>query len=120
MNLISPDPIYRAITCLLSEIERISIVDPTETETSTPLPAERLERLAKALSVKLKVLSEIEALNCKVEDQNKSQKYLNYEDLPPPSPEDRKRIIAKIRLLYDRVNAGEEIPDFDAGTSETS
>lgn len=116
MNPISPDPIYHAITCLLSEIEHISILD-LDPATKASLPAERLERLAKTLSVNLKVLSEIEALNCKVEDKNKSQKYLNYEDLPPPRPEDRAKIIAKIRLLYDRVNAGEEISDFDAGTS---
>ena len=30
---------------------------------------------------------------------------LNYEDLPPPSVEDREKIIAKIRVLYDKVNA---------------
>ena len=30
---------------------------------------------------------------------------LNYEDLPPPSVEDREKIIAKFRVLYDQVNA---------------
>lgn len=30
---------------------------------------------------------------------------LSYADLPPPSPQEREELIARIKALYDRVNA---------------
>ena len=34
--------------------------------------------------------------------------YTAYEDLPPPSPEDREKLIKRLRDLYDRINAHED------------
>ncbi|WP_156811899.1 hypothetical protein [Robiginitomaculum antarcticum] len=41
-------------------------------------------------------------------------KYLAYEDLPPPSPEDRQRFIGRLLELTDRIEAGRPVPDYAA------
>ncbi len=110
MTPLDPHPLNQAISYLLREIDRLSTLEISG-EPQFTLPTEKLERLARALSVKLKTLSEIENYNRKIKDDTLAEKYLDYEDLPPPSPEDRDRLIARIRLLYDRVNAEEEISE---------
>jgi|GEM_PF-4207561 len=116
MKTLNPEPIYCAVERLLDEIECQTIARDDASDAFEFSP-DKLDRLAKTLTVQLKALSDLQAYNRKVEDENKSQKYLDYEDLPPPSPEDRDRLIARIRLLYNRVNAEEEISEIDEDPS---
>lgn len=113
MTAINPDPINMAVARLLEDIEILS----ASAEGYAP---EKMERMARALSAQLKAIAEIETHNRRIVQQDEEKNYLAYEDLPPPSPEDRDRILARVRLLYDRVTAGDDVSDISANPASPS
>lgn len=106
MTHISPDPVSRAIERLISEIGIFA--DDREAE----IKPDQLERLARAISVHLKAVQDIDAHNLREAQQDEDKKYTRYEDLPPPNPAERERLISRIRHHYDYVNAGDKAPKF--------
>lgn len=98
-------PLIKALNRHLDEIEQISA------HHDDPLEPERHERLARSMLAHIKVLEALMSFNNTQINHDKRTEYLSYDDLPPPEPEDRDRIIAKIQLLYDRVNAAGEVSD---------
>lgn len=108
MKLIDPEPLTLSVERLLIAIEDLS----GDTKTIAP---DKLERHARAISIHLKAISDISAHNARIQSEQASQKYLSYEDLPPPPPEDRARIIARLQALYDHVNAGGDVGEDDEG-----
>jgi len=103
MNYIDPEPLDHAIAQTLARIDEISS-DPEK------LSPDKLERLSRAISLQIKAISDIEAHNERARKQAEEKTYLNYEDLPPPSPKDRDKLLQRIQLLYDRVNAAGKVP----------
>jgi len=113
VKYIDPDPLDDAVERLLAEMQALSR-DP---ECVVP---DKLERLAKAVSIHLKAINDVNAHNGRVAKADEDKKYLSYEDLPPPTPEERARLIDRVQLLYDRVNAGQpvsDLPENDPGPS---
>lgn len=102
MTFIDPAPLERTITSLLEQLEAI----PTDVDQSAP---EKYEKLAKAISVQMKAVQDIYAYNQRASEQTEHMKYLNYDNLPPPSPEERARFIKRLTRLYNRINDNEEI-----------
>ncbi len=97
--------IPQALERFLDNIDQLTAGDTTE------LDLVRLDQLARTFSVYLKAAHDFDAHSRLVAEATTQQKYTRYEDLPPPSAADRARLIARLRALYDKVNAGEEIPD---------
>lgn len=114
MKYIDPEPLDMACARLLEEIARLS---SPESETFAP---DRMERLAKSLTHQLKAMADIDMHNKHVRAQQATENYLHYEDLPPPPPEDRERLIQRLEILYNRINAAtefSEIPEQPASPS---
>jgi len=112
MKHISPDPLSRAIERLVSEIGIFA--DDEEAD----IKPEQLERFARAISVQLKALHDIEDNNLQAAKHDEDKKYLSYEDLPPPNPEERARFRLRLDSLIRQIEAGDEIPDFDEASGK--
>ena len=113
MNYIDPEPLDHAITRTLARIDEISS-DPEN------LSPDKLERLSRAISLQIKAIVDIEAHNDRARKQAEEKTYLNYEDLPPPSPKDRDKLLQRIQLLYDRVNAAGKVSPISGEPAEPS
>jgi hypothetical protein len=90
------------------------IMDTMSVMTDDPegeVSPERFERFARTISLQIKTMGDITAHNSRVSKSEDKEKYLSYEDLPPPSPEERERIIARLMERYRRVNDSGEIPE---------
>jgi len=75
-------------------------------------PPEKFEKLARAVSAQLKALRDIEARNADLQESADATRYTRYEDMPPPSPEDRARFIRRFERLYGQVTGpGETAED---------
>jgi len=96
MTFIDPAPLTRTITRLLEHIEAM----PMDAE----MRLEQYDKFAKAVILQMKAVQDITAYNQQTATQDTQTKYLNYDDLPPPSPEDRTRFIKRLTRLYDRLN----------------
>jgi len=90
---------------LLAEMERLT----QDVETGGTLKPSEFERLAKAISTHLKAVDDVNTHRDRVAKQNKLQAYTAYEDLPPPSPEERVRIIERLQKLYASIDLGAAI-----------
>lgn len=112
MKFIDPEPLDMAAQRILVEIENLS----ADAGDFTP---DKLDRMARALTAQLKAIADIETHNGRVQKQDEEKNYLSYDDLPPPSPEERKRIIARVRLLYDRVTVGDGTSDISEHASRS-
>jgi hypothetical protein len=110
MTFIDPAPLERAIGHMVEQMNAY----PADVD---EMPLEACEKLAKAISVHVKAVQDITAHNARCAAQEDDKKYLSYENLPPPSPEERARFIKRLTHLYNRLNAGREIPSPDTGTS---
>ncbi|WP_017930140.1 hypothetical protein [Robiginitomaculum antarcticum] len=97
--------INRAIARLTDTLGQMA--DDLETE---PQP-ERMDKLARAISAQLKAHADLTVHNDRAAKACEQQKYTAYEDLPPPSPEDRKRFIERLLIIVDKIEAGQPVPD---------
>ncbi len=69
------------------------------------------EKKARAISVLLKTNGDIAGHNEAVIQLEDKEKYLSYEDLPPPPPEERDRIITRLVEQFRNINDTEKIPE---------
>lgn len=106
MKFIDPAPLERTIAGLLEQLEAL----PIAPDQGVP---DKYEKLAKAISVQMKAVQDIYAYNQRASEHTEQTKYLNYDNLPPPSPEDRARFIKRLTRLYNRINDGGEISSAD-------
>mgnify|MGYP000040806475 CR=1 FL=1 len=95
----------KAIACLLEQIGHL--ID----EADGDIPTERMDKLAKSISVHLKAHADTTAHNRNLAARETAKKYTRYEDLPPLSPEDRERFKARFLDLISRLQAGKYVPD---------
>ncbi|WP_409433475.1 hypothetical protein ACJ3XI_02925 [Litorimonas sp. RW-G-Af-16] len=100
---ISDQPLQDALTHLLAQIAALS------NDAAGP-PAE-MERLAKSVSAHLKSISDIQSHNERVAAHRFESQYTRYEDIPPPSPADRARFVARLQKLYAEVLSDADIED---------
>ena len=97
MTFIDPAPLERTIAHLLAQLDAVSSGE------DEPAP-DRYEKLARAISVQMKALQDLYAHNQRCAAQEERSEYLDYDDLPPPNPEQRTQFIERLMLLYDRFN----------------
>lgn len=116
MKHIDSTPLHRALSVMAAEIGRITdSFDPAgglDDKAGLNLPVAQLERYARAMAAHIKVIAEIEAHNRQVAANSDSEKYTAYEDLPPPNPDERQRVIQRVLALAARFETG-------AGLSKT-
>jgi len=111
MTFIDPAPLEGVITSLLEQMTD-NMKAPDNAQDVVKL-LERSERLAKAISVHVKAVQDITAHNARYVAQEDEDIYLNYDDLPPPNPEDRARFIKRLKHLYACLNAEGTVPNPD-------
>lgn len=80
-----------------------------------PTP-DRLEKMAKSVTAQLKAIADIEQHNLRARQFGLDKEYTRYEDLPPPSPEERSRIAARFKEVVGQLAAGLDVPDHPAQT----
>lgn len=85
MTEFSLTPLRNSVANLLAEIE-------AHTFRPGDLDPGRLDRLARAIQSQLKTLETLEARALR-EAEQKRQAYTCFEDLPPPPPEERARMV---------------------------
>ena len=112
MTIIDPAPLERTIRRLLEQLE----ADESQLSELSP---DQYEKLARAINVQMKAVQEIYAHNQRIAAQEKQNEYLNYDDLPPPSPEQQAQFIERLMRLYHRLNGTGKIPQAngDAGAA---
>ena len=106
MTFIDPAPLQRTIAHLLAQLDAIS------SSGGEPAP-EKHEKLARAINVQMKALQEINAHNQRCAAQEDQSEYLDYDELPPPNPEQRTQFIERLMRLYHRLNESGEISQAD-------
>lgn len=97
MPPIPPDPLIQAIARVMADINLLTDKD------SLTIEPQKLDGLARSISTHLKALDDLNSYNRKAAKEAEDQKYLSYEDLPPPSPEDRKRFYIRLKSLIRDV-----------------
>jgi len=107
MIIIDPAPLEQAIAALLLRVEALPRCE------DEALPAD-YEKLAKAITVQMKAVQDIYAHNQRVSEVEEQTKYLNYDELPPPSPEERAQFIKRLTHLYHRLNERSAISGSDS------
>jgi len=105
MTFIDPAPLERTIRHMLDEMAKLSVT------IDDMLILDKSEKLAKAISIHVKTVQDITAYNARCAAQEDDGKYLDYENLPPPNPEDRARFIKRLTHLYHRLNANGDVPN---------
>ena len=99
MQHIPPDPLGDTIYKLLGQLA------------APDMTAGEAEKLARAISVQFKALHDIEAHNQKIAQKGGNEKYLSYEDLPPPTPEERARFRDRLEHLIAKIEVERPISD---------
>jgi len=100
MTLIPSGPLKQAIIRLMDEINLMTDKDAID------IKPQKLDGFARTISTHLKALSDLDAYNHKTAQDAENQKYTSYEDLPPPSPADRKRFYKRLKSLIRDVEDG--------------
>lgn len=95
----------RAITYQLGQLDQC--LDRVDDED----PAPHMDRIAKSILLLLKTHADAAAHFKDVAAQELDTKYTKYEDIPPPSPEDRERFKARFLDLIDKLRSGQVVPD---------
>jgi len=90
---------------LLAEVERLT----QEVKAGAAVKPAEFERLAKAISTHLKAVDDVATHRARIAAEERAQQYTDYEDLPPPSPEARARIIKRLQKLYASIDLGAAI-----------
>ena len=102
MTFIDPAPLERTIAHLLAQLDAVSSGE------DEPAP-DRYEKLARAISVQMKALQDLYAHNQRCAAQEEASEYLDYDNLPPPSPEQRTQFIERLMYLYHKLNGAEDV-----------
>ena len=102
MTPIASAPLTQSIERLLCDSNLLTDADALE------IYPQKLDALARSISTHLKALSDLDAYNRKAAQDADNQKYTSYEDLPPPSPADRKRFYIRLQSLVNEINDGGE------------
>ena len=97
---ISEKILQLGLKTLLDEMERLS----QEAKADGVVKTVEFERLAKAISTHLKTIDDVNAHQDRAAAAAKLQQYTAYEDLPPPSPAERARIIKRLQKLYASID----------------
>ena len=108
MSTIDPTPLLQSSLYLLRHIETHAI-DEGEVE---PI---LYEKIARAISVQLKAVQDIDVFNQRRNENESLTKNLNYENLPAPRDDERERFIERLTHLYNRINGTAEICSSDSG-----
>ena len=87
---------------MLAQLDALSL------DEGEPAP-DRYEKLARAISVQMKAVQDIYAHNQRCAAQEEASEYLDYDDLPPPSPEQRTQFIERLMHLYHKLNGAEDL-----------
>jgi hypothetical protein len=115
MKHIDSDPLHRALSVMAAEIGRLADnFDPAgglDDKAGLNLPVAQLERYARAMAAHIKVIAEIETHNRQVAVNSDSEKYIAYEDLPPPNPDERQRVIQRVLALAARFETGAKLSE---------
>ena len=104
-STISETILQAGLDTLLAEMARLT----QEAESGADVKPAEFERLAKAISTHLKAVDDIQAHHDRLETQDKLLNFTAYEDLPPPSPEERARMIKRLQKLYASIDLGAAI-----------
>ncbi len=105
-------PVVFAVENMIEQIGAAAMNEGDE----RPTP-ERLEKMAKSVSAQLKAIADIEQHNLRLRQSSQDKEYTRYEDLPPPSPQERARIKARFKDVVNQLIAGLDVPDHPAQTS---
>ena len=100
MTSICPDPLTQAIKRLMKDINSMTAKDDIE------INPQKLDTHARSISTHIKALEDIGRYNAAALKAADEKKYTSYEDLPPPSPEDRKRFYIRLESLISDIEAG--------------
>ena len=100
MTPICPDPLTQAIKRLMKDINSMTAKDDIE------INPQKLDTHARSISTHLKALQDLDNYNAAAAKAADEKKYTSYEDLPPPSPEDRKRFYIRLKSLIRDVRDG--------------
>ncbi len=102
---ISEQILQAGLSALLVEMERLT----QEVDAGGTVKAIEFERLAKAISTYVKTVDDVKIHQDRILTQKRLQNYTAYEDLPPPSPEERARFIKRLQKLYASIDLGAAI-----------
>ncbi len=105
MSYISSDPLSRAITRLLEDID--VFVDMGGQDVRPDI----LDKYARAITSQLKALQEVEAHNTAQRQNDESRTYTAYEDFPAPTPEERERFKQRLEYLISKVETRKKTPN---------
>ena len=100
MTPICPDPLTQAINRLMKDIDLMTDKDAID------INPQKLDTHARSISTHLKALQDLDNYNAAAAKAADEKKYTSYEDLPPPSPEDRKRFYIRLESLISDIEAG--------------
>lgn len=94
-----------AVWRLLEDMNRMAETEREETDTpdAARKTAETLDKIARSMSSTLKCLSDLQEQNARLRAADNDKKYTRYEDLPPPSPEDRRRFLERLDHLVSQI-----------------
>ncbi|WP_415811480.1 hypothetical protein [Litorimonas haliclonae] len=84
---------------VVAEMAHEEVGDPS----SARQTAETLDKIARSMSSTLKCLSDLQAQNERIRKADEEKKFTRYEDLPPPSPEDRRRFLERLDHLVAEI-----------------
>ena len=102
---ISETILHAGLETLLAQMARLT----QEVENGTDVKSAEFERLARAISAHLKAVDDVAAHQDRAASKAKSRAHTAYEDFPPPTPQERARIIKRLQKLYASIDLGAAI-----------
>jgi len=100
MTLIPPEPLKQAIARLMDDINLMTDKDAID------IQPKRLDDFARSISTHLKALQDLEKYNAAAAKADDDKKYSTYENIPPPSPAERKRFYIRVQSLIGEIEDG--------------
>jgi len=100
MKPVRLDPLTQSIGRVMDDIHEMT---KEEVEDINP---QTLDGFVRSISTHIKALEDVGRYNAVALKAADEKKYTAYEDLPPPSPEDRKRFYIRLESLISDIEAG--------------
>ena len=97
---ICPAPLTQSIERVLKDIHNMT------KDESTEIQPVKLDGFARSISTHIKALEDLEKYNAAAAKAANEKAYSTYEDIPPPSPADRKRFYIRLKSLIRDVEDG--------------